>query len=81
MIWAFWVVGIIIVLVMIKFLFGKGSCTASSESDAGCGACGSNDSPESDVDALEILRQRFASGDIDEDTYKKMKKTLASDSE
>jgi len=37
-----------------------------------------NDSCTSDasVDALEILRQRFARGEIDEETFEKMKHSL-----
>jgi len=74
MMWAFWVVGIIIVLLIIKVLFGNDRCTGSPESDAGCGSC--QHSSDSDMDALDILKKRFASGDIDEDTFEKMKRAL-----
>jgi len=79
MIWLFWVVGIIVVLLMIKVLFGNNSCTESAESDTGCGSC--QHSSDSELDALDILKKRFASGDIDEETFEKMKRTLEGSSD
>ena len=59
--WVFWIIAVIAIIFIVKLLLRNDSCTRDSATD---------------VDALEILRQRYANGEIDEVTFEKMKKTL-----
>ncbi len=59
--WVFWIIAFLAVFIIIKLLLRNDSCTPD----------GSNG-----MDALAILKQRFASGEIDEETFEKMKKSL-----
>ncbi len=57
--WVFLIVAVIIILIVIKLLLNRGTCT-----------------PDDSLDAMEILRKRFARGEIDEETFEKMKRSL-----
>jgi len=59
--WVFWILFIAAIVVLIRYLFG----TKHEASP-----------PGSDDNALEILRQRFARGEIDKDEFENMKKEL-----
>lgn len=58
--WVFWIVIILIVVVVIKLLVNTGSMNTRS----------SNETP------MDILRKRYAKGEIDAEEFEKMKKEL-----
>jgi len=59
--WIFWIIFIAAIALLIRYLFGT-----KHESSP----------PDSNNDALEILKQRYARGDIDKDEFENMKKEL-----
>jgi putative membrane protein len=58
--WLFWILLIVLVVVLVRVLAGGGSATAP----------GHQDSP------LEILKARYARGEIDEEEYRRRRQEL-----
>ncbi len=61
--WLMIVAGLVLVLLIAGLLLGRGRCTPGDDG----------------ADAMEILRQRYARGEIDQATFRKMKSALKDD--
>jgi putative membrane protein len=57
--WIFWIILLVVLVYVLKDIFGSVNRNSSSSSDA-----------------LEILKQRFARGEIDETEFERRKKLL-----
>ena len=75
--WIFWILFIAVIVVLIRMVFGTRS-DASPPSSAS--ATHSHDTTSHDTgsqdDALEILRQRYARGEIDKNEFETMQQEL-----
>ena len=70
--WIFWILFIAIIVVLIRMVFGTRSDASppTRSHDTGSHDTGSQD------DALEILRQRYARGEIDKNEFETMQQEL-----
>ena len=61
--WIFWIILIIVILYIVKDVVSKGSSSSTGSSSA-------------DNDPIEILKRRYAKGEIDEAEYERRKREL-----